>query len=134
MTKLLYALEVQSRSLLDVENNSWLTRNMPFELETVQTLGRYPLGIVYDAGGMQGVDFTFNKRNLIRIVDGLSELGWEIIIETMPVRKAGAFEIQVESDQDWFDLSRKVDFEGQQVALPSLLKASEVKREFCSIG
>jgi superfamily II DNA or RNA helicase len=49
--------------------------------------------------------------------------GWCIEAEGNLYRKASGFKINVTSNIDWFELNGQAEFEGEQLALPELLKA-----------
>ena len=53
----------------------------------------------------------------------LLDFGWTVQIEGVSLRPSTAFELEVHSGIDWFDLEGQIHFEGQQVDLPTLLDA-----------
>ena len=57
------------------------------------------------------------------LVRQLVSEGWRVEAEGNLYRKAGAFRIDVTSNIDWFELNGHAEFEGEQLALPELLKA-----------
>ena len=57
------------------------------------------------------------------VVRELVAAGWKVEADGQLYRRAGKFDIQVNSGQDWFDLEAKADFEGHAVPLPRLLEA-----------
>lgn len=66
---------------------------------------------------------SLNRSKLPQIVAHLNQHDWEIVADGNVMRKAGSFNISVESGQDWFDVHATADFDGQIVSLPELLKA-----------
>jgi superfamily II DNA or RNA helicase len=62
-------------------------------------------------------------KNLPKVVRALLNDDWHVEAEGRLYRRAGNFQVDVSSGIDWFDLSARVDFDGQVVALPALLAA-----------
>jgi len=60
---------------------------------------------------------------LPKLVREVVSAGWIVEAEGKLYRKAGGFELDVSSGQDWFDLNAAVDFDGKKVAFPRLLEA-----------
>ncbi|MEM7783700.1 MAG: SNF2-related protein, partial [Planctomycetota bacterium] len=74
------------------------------------------------------------KKYFLPIVDELGESGWKILLEDKPVKKAGEFNVSVESGQDWFDLAVNVEFDDQSIAMPELLQAIVKKDNFVTLA
>ncbi len=71
---------------------------------------------------------TLAAADLDAVVLGLAKLGWEIRAFGKKLRRPGIFDIRVTSNSDWFDLDAKIDFDGQSVSLPRLLRAVRQKK------
>ncbi len=71
---------------------------------------------------------TLAAADLDAVVLGLAKLGWEIRAFGKKLRRPGIFDIRVTSNSDWFDLDAKIDFDGQTVSLPRLLRAVRQKK------
>lgn len=111
----------------------WVQRDSDGESRLLSALHALPfINPIPDSEG--NGDFQMNRTNLIELVDGLGGNGWEIILMGRKVRRAGEFEIAVVSGLDWFDLEAEVDFDGQSIPLPSLLKAMNRKEDFIRLA
>ncbi len=79
----------------------------------------------YDSSGYdcEDVDVKFSSKQLGQLVDGLLASGWQVEAEGKLYRTASAFNMEVTSQIDWFELDAKIDFEGLEVTLPQLLVA-----------
>src|SRR5262249_17121122 len=60
-------------------------------------------------------------RNLPKVVRTLLAAGWHVEAEGKVYRRPGAFNIEVNSGIDWFELHGSVDFDGATAQLPQLL-------------
>jgi superfamily II DNA or RNA helicase len=78
-----------------------------------------PLGFRRPAYGPDGLELS--PRNLPRVVKTLLEAGWDVEAEGKVYRRPGAFEMEVTSGIDWFELRGGVDFGGHLATLPELL-------------
>lgn len=116
-------------SSYDENSNSWFERNQEAESKRLEELSEFPVAHTVQAPWADS-DFTIRKRNLLDLVDKLSEKDWVINLYGKQVRQSGVFDISVESGQDWFDLSVNVDFNGDTIALPQLLQAISRKESF----
>lgn len=105
----------------DAEGNQILTRDFEAEAESMSLLTQFPFQEVRyrrDDGELGIHRKWFN--DLVRL---LSEKGWEVLADGKLFRRAGNFDIKVESGEDWFDLHAQFDFEGVSSSLPTLLAA-----------
>ncbi len=68
-------------------------------------------------------DVELPETQLPRLLEALAATGWLIESEGQLVRGAGAFQLDVTSGVDWFDLSGACDFGGVSAGLPELLRA-----------
>ncbi len=60
--------------------------------------------------------------------------GWEIMIDTQPLRVADGFDAEVTSGIDWFDLGGAANFGEETVQLPELIQAVERKQQFLTLA
>ena len=68
-------------------------------------------------------DFELSERHLPRAVRALLSEGWRVEAENLRYRAPGRTSLRVASGVDWFEVQGEVDFEGQVVPLPALLRA-----------
>ena len=127
------SLTSSTSAIFDANTNSWLERQPEVEAKLIQELAEFPIKDltrnIYAAHDLQ-----INRKHLVGIVDELGSKGWEIHLLGKPVKQSQSFDVSVESGQDWFDLSAKVDFEGQTIALPDLLQAIAKKDQFITLA
>lgn len=63
-------------------------------------------------------------KHLMSTVEELNLKGWEVRAEGKRLRSGGSFpSIALESNQDWFDVKFRFDFDGAEVSVPALLEA-----------
>ena len=128
-----FSLDSPITPIYDPNTNSWLERNAEAESNLLQELTVFPIAdTTHDRFAEH--DFRINKKHLVRIVDELGSSGWKIHLLGKPIKHAGSFDIAVESGQDWFDLSAKVSFDGETIALPGLLQAIARKEHFVTLA
>lgn len=119
--------------IFDDATNQWTQRNQAAEAELLSDLLAFPItDATHD--GYADYDFKVHKKNLLAMVDELGSQGWQITLWGKSIKQAGSFDIQVESGQDWFDLSAKVSFDGEAIPLPSLLQAVTRKENFITLA
>jgi superfamily II DNA or RNA helicase len=68
-------------------------------------------------------DLRVSARQLPTVLPPLLADGWQVEVEGKPLRRAGAFKIEVRSGIDWFELHGSLDFGGASVSVPALLAA-----------
>ncbi|MBI4564164.1 MAG: DEAD/DEAH box helicase family protein [Planctomycetes bacterium] len=82
----------------------------------------------------EGVDFEIDSARLPRVVPELLARGWHVEAEGSIYRAPGAIKISVTSGVDWFDLEGGVEYDGQVVPFPQLLKAVRGGERFVKLG
>ncbi len=75
-----------------------------------------------------------SHNRLLHALHQLSEAGWELEIEGARVRRPRASNLSLETGIDWFELEAEVDFEGERVGLPALLRALERDASAIQLG
>lgn len=70
------------------------------------------------------------RGDLPELVSRLTRQGWEVVADGNAMRRAGNFNIKVESGVDWFDVHATAEFGDQTVSLPELLKAKSRGQDF----
>ena len=119
--------------IFDEATNQWTQRDEVFEATLLSDLLAFPILDMTD-DRFSDCDFKVHKKNLLSMVDELGSKGWRIELWGKPIKQAGSFDIQVESGQDWFDLSANVSFDGETISLPSLLQAVTRKENFITLA
>lgn len=72
----------------------------------------------------------FKQQHLNKIVDELTQAGWQVWAEGRQIKRAGEFRANVLSGVDWFDLETHIDFDGCGANLPQMLKALQTNDPF----
>lgn len=126
-------LTTTATATFDDDQNCWSERSPEEESRLLSELMEFP---IMDATQNRYVDYDFqiNKKNLVRVVDELGELGWKIHLLGKPIKQAGDFNITIDSGVDWFDLSANVVFDGETIQLPKLLQAISKKENFITLA
>ncbi|MFO0957278.1 MAG: DEAD/DEAH box helicase [Isosphaeraceae bacterium] len=73
----------------------------------------------YEPGTME-----VSPKKMPQATRELVQAGWRVEAEGTLIRPAGDFKMNVTSGMDWFELDGRVDFGGQNVALPEILAAA----------
>ena len=73
-------------------------------------------------------------RELEPLVRGLVAEGWRLELGGARVRSGGRTRFQVSSGIDWFDVTGSMRFEGESVALPSILAAARRGQPFVELA
>lgn len=123
------ALSSDQRTFFDENSRCWFKRDQQEESRRIDELSDFPVVSTLQASWLPH-DFTVHSKHLVSMVDVLGERGWVVHLHGNPVRQSGSFDIAIESGQDWFDLSVKVKFDDDTIALPQLLKAVNRKEPF----
>ncbi|WP_162006699.1 DEAD/DEAH box helicase [Roseimaritima sediminicola] len=108
----------------DKSNKQFQQRDLDAEQRLVDQLPRERF---FDHGYN---DIKVLRKALPALVSELSEAGWDVVADGNALRRAGSFQVAVNSEQDWFDLDATADFDGVQVALPELLSAARKGQNF----
>ena len=107
-------------------------RDIEGEEALLQHLNGFPISEVrYRTNELE---LRIHQKWLTDLVRKLVTNSWEVIAHGKSHRTAGNFNIQVSSGQDWFDLNAQIDFEGQQISLPTLLSAMRRGEKFVVLG
>ena len=106
-----------------------LQRNWVTEADLLEELRQYQFEKSQDHFS-DGVQLSVGVAQFVELASSLVESGWEVIAHGRPLRQLGSIEIQIESDQDWFDLRADADYGGVSASLPSLLAAMKQKSPF----
>lgn len=77
---------------------------------------------------VRSFELKFDVEDFSAIAPSVLDAGFLVELEGKPYRRPGRFSPIIESGQDWFELEATVEFEGELVQLPELLRAIR-KRE-----
>jgi len=110
------------QSIFDDESGKLMLRDTGKEQEYISQLRQFTPKAVSGFQN-QNADLSVAKKQLRPMVDTLVNAGWVVLAEGVRMRRAGAFSLSVSSGVDWFELDGGCDFDGQSVALPTLLAA-----------
>ncbi len=97
-------------------------RNPEFELaaaKRLSELGAKP----HDQRTPFAYQWEVDRSRLVPLFSALQDEGWKVEAEGRAFRRATQFEAQLSTGIDWFDLNGVMNFEGQRVPLPDLLRA-----------
>jgi len=79
-------------------------------------------------------EFLLAPAGLNKTVLELSRAGWQVEAEGRTIRRPGAFQLNVTSGVDWFDLTADCDFGGVKASLPQLLAAVQQGQRYVQLG
>ena len=106
----------------DVEKESHLRSQLPINMLE-------PVGDAYD----REVDFRIHINDSMEIVHALLEQGWIVDSQGARIQQADDFKFNIKTDVDWFDVTATVNFGGQEIQLPELLKAAKQGSRFVQL-
>ncbi len=78
--------------------------------------------------------FQLAAKHLPKVLKPLLDAAWRVEAEGKLYRQASAFNINVESGIDWFELHGGMKFGDQEVALPDILKAIKSGNHLIQLG
>jgi superfamily II DNA or RNA helicase len=78
--------------------------------------------------------FHIGRDRLPAAVPQLLDEGWAVEAEGRPLRRASTPRFSVAGGIDWFELGGAVDFEGQALSVPELLRAVRAKQRMVRLG
>ncbi len=107
----------------DSESQRVLLRDSAAERSAIATLGE--LGFVVPEYLRRRLhhDLELPPKAFADVARRLIDDGWRLRYESRSLRRAGEFQLRVESGVDWFDLEGDIDFDEVPVELPKLLEA-----------
>ena len=107
------------------EKRRMIARDMEFEqasADRLRMLGfRNPRNSYYYDDDLPQMELA--PTQLPAVIRALLSENWFVEADGTLYRQAGEFKMEVSSGIDWFELHGNVDFDGQTVALPELLRA-----------
>ncbi len=109
------------------ERRRMIVRDRPVEraaLNRLRELGfREPRNSYFRDEEDDNATLELAPSHLPAVIRSLLNDNWFVEADGQLYRQAGEFKMDVSSGIDWFELHGSVDFEGQSVALPELLRA-----------
>jgi superfamily II DNA or RNA helicase len=122
-----------SRGIFDAQGRRVILRDSIGEIAARDRLRQ--LGFRFDPDPETGHPTPrLATKNLPKAVKALLQENWHVEADGKLYRRAGNFQVDVTSGIDWFDLSARVDFDGQVVTLPTLLAAMRRGENTVSLG
>jgi len=122
-----------TRGVFDAEHRRVVLRDSIGESAAKNRLSE--LGLRFESDPQTGVPTPrLPTKNLPKLVKALLLENWHVEADGKLYRRAGNFQVDVTSGIDWFDLSARVDFDGQVVTLPKLLAAMRRGENVVSLG
>ena len=107
-------------SIVDRQERTLVQRDLDSEnAAVVRLLELCMLRIESADGGVQG--FEIDSRELPNVIEPLLREGWAIEVQGQTIRSPSSLSLRIESDIDWFELSGRIDFAGDQLELSELL-------------
>ena len=116
--------------LWDQDARQLLQRDKQAESALEQQLLKYQFDLGFSANGES---LSVPAKQVPALTHELVDLGWQVVVQGKLVRQFGSINISVESEQDWFDLDAKVDYDGLDASLPALLEALRSKQTFVQL-
>jgi superfamily II DNA or RNA helicase len=78
--------------------------------------------------------YEIPARRLPQIVRHLLQAGWRVEAEGKLFRRSSGFRAEISSGIDWFELHGSLEYEGQKIGLPALLKALRQGANMIQLG
>ncbi|MFT5525454.1 MAG: superfamily II DNA or RNA helicase [Pirellulaceae bacterium] len=113
------------RGICEADKHTVLLRDLEKEGEYVRyllELGCRPLS-ENNAFSHPDMDVQFSPKLLSDLTRELLLRDWVVTADGTKVRQAGALQLRVRTELDWFELDGDFDFDGVKATLPELLKA-----------
>lgn len=110
-------------------------RDLMAETEAINKLQELGVLVELDApqAGVRPFAVKLESSDFIVISPDLIRAGFRLEVEGKPYRRAAGWQPIIESGQDWFELKAKVDFDGELLSLPELLKAVRKKEHWVKL-
>lgn len=103
-------------AFFDPKQKLLLVRHYAFEQECRRQVGAAGVAATDQAGHVA-------RGRMPALVEQFSPLGWNLAVDSVPVRAPDAIDISIHSGIDWFDVDGKARFGDISVPLPRLLEA-----------
>ncbi|MFT7643797.1 MAG: hypothetical protein ACI9G1_005563, partial [Pirellulaceae bacterium] len=113
------------RGICDGDKHTVLLRDLEKESDYIRELldlGANPLS-ESNAFSHPDMDVQFSPKTLADMTRELLLRDWLVTADGTKVRQAGALQLRVKTELDWFELDGDFDFDGVKATLPELLKA-----------
>ena len=128
-------MDRDSTGIFQADRRRFLKRDVSAERVAVARLRQAGFGerLVYE-GNQPKKAFDLPARDLPRAVGQLVKEGWHVEADGRLYRQPGAFNIEVSSGIDWFELHGTAEFGSTVAKLPDLLAALSAAREHGAAG
>ena len=110
-----------------------ISRDLQKEAEWLATLQGTSLSAPFKYGHQIKHDYELWKFDLTKVVPVLLDNNWIVESDSLQFHLPGELRLDVESQVDWFDLTGGVDFGGETVSFPKLLKALKDNQRFVTL-
>lgn len=115
---------------IDLQKNVFIHRDLEFEYDLYEELDQ--LNCRFANRGPDAIDIP--RKAFSEVVETLIENGWRVSLEGRTIRQSNDYSMKVESGLDWFEIKGKVEFQGQAIEIPALLKAIRSGKRFIDLG
>ena len=128
-------MDRDSTGIFQADRRRFLKRDLSAERVAVARLRQAGFGerLVYE-GNQPKKAFDLPARDLPRAVGQLVKEGWHVEADGRLYRQPGAFNIEVSSGVDWFELHGTVEFGSTVAKLPELLAALRRRESTVLLG
>jgi SNF2 family DNA or RNA helicase len=120
------------QTIYDAKGKTILIRSLTAERQRLQQLLDLDAPLEQTAID-EDASFRLNAKHFVTVSSSLAALGWKVLWKGKPLRVATSVSAQVSSDQDWFDLDAKVNFDGTSIPLPQVLAALKTKEQYVTL-
>jgi len=111
----------QQQRVINHSNKKYYTRDKDAEQQLKQKLHELNFRYV-ENDYYEEIGWKLQPKKLDKVVYQLINDDWQIIAEGKQFRKPKTISASIKSGIDWFDLKGDVNFEGQTIPIPKLLK------------
>ena len=123
----------QRANTYDPQTKRWLRRDKQSEIKLLDVIENLP--IAYEKGNaIVSWDLKFHQEGLREFLDYFAQHNWDVLLEGHKFHAPKSISIEVKSEQDWFDVSTKIEFEGHSIALPELLANIKANQYFVTLA
>ena len=123
----------QRANTYDSQTKRWLRRDKESEDKLLGVVQNLPAA--FEKGSaIVSWDIKFHQDALKDVLNYFVQHNWEVLLEGHKFRAPKAISIDVKSEQDWFDVSTKIEFEGHSIALPELLANIKANQYFVTLA
>lgn len=116
--------------LVDEERSAVVFRDVEAERAAIAELAELGLR---RAEGREDLRVTASQEDLPRLVRVLVGRKWRVEASGRRLRAVSSHALRISSNQDWFDLTGEIEFDGVRAELPELLRAIKAGSQFVQL-